>query len=468
MSNKERLEQNNVKIQQLIDLVQTKQSGNNAIRIDCAELPNRTLTLYKIADTGDIKVEEKSTGDSGGKVSFFVSEIGKYKIECLWFDEIWTSDTIEINDIGVYNIKSGKGLANYTPAEMHTALQGGYFSIMFDLQDTFTLVKSGNILNNHKFFIEKITKTNDGKEIADFRMANQYSGGRYNINPRYAYLKTASTTLWIDDFSSSGGYKYSEMRKRMMKMGEAVYSQAQSIKPDDSSVVDGIPFSQMKYTDTSTTSAIYSYDEAADTFTPLTSWQAISNGTTYFVKGYFKNVGAIDENTFNDGNYYTYNTRNYVYTPATTYTSGTTYYGFYETLQEDGIFANALNESGFGSNLVRFNDKASVGLTQTNCVSEFNDFADIPAVEEITGTNRATILMSGQSGTSINSYNIVGEGTKKPAYNEFSIQATGSNYWSRSAYSISTGYFCNVYHNGHIGGDAVYYTYEVRLGFRLG
>lgn len=438
-------------------------SGGAQYRITTAELPNITINL---SFAGSI-IQTSTTGTGGGKVSFDVNETGNYTVIALNGDtEIW-SKMVVVESIGEYIVKSGKGLANYTTDEMHTALQGGYFSTMFALQDTFTLVKSGNILNNHKFFVEKITQTEDGKEIADFRMANQYSGGTYNINPRYAHLTTASGTSWSSDRSSNGGYKYSEMRKRMMKMGESVYSQAQSIKPDDSSVEGGIPFSQMKYTDTNTTSAIYSYDKATDTFTPLTSWQVISSKNTYFVKGYFKNVGAIDKSTFNAGNYYTYNTDNYVYTPATTYSSGTTYYGFYEHLQEDGIFANALNESGFGSNLVRFNDKASAGLSQTTYVSEFNDYADIPAVEEITGTNRGTTLMSGGVGTSMSSYNIAGEAVKKPAYTEFGIQATGSSYWTRSAASTTTTTFCFIHNYGDINYNYVNDTYGVRLGFRL-
>lgn len=436
----------------------------NIYRITTAELPNTTINL----SFGGSIIQTKTTDATrGGKVSFDVNKKGEYTITALSEDTQLWANTVNVNNIGEYIVKSGKGLANYTPDEMHTALQGGYFSTMFALQDTFTLVKSGNILNNHKFFVEKITQTEDGKEIADFRMANPYSGGTYNINPKYAHLTTASATSWNSDRSSNGGYKYSEMRKRMMKMGESVYSQAQSIKPDDSSIEGGIPFSQMKYTDTNTTSAIYSYDKATDTFTPLTSWQGISSQNTYFVKGYFKNVGAIDESTFNAGNYYTYKTDNYVYTPATTYSSGTTYYGFYEHLQEDGIFANALNESGFGSNLVRFNDKASAGLTQKTYVSEFNDYADIPAVEEITGTNRGTTLMSGDVGASIYSYNIAGEAVKKPAYTEFGIQATGNSYWTRSANSGSTNSFCNINSFGYINGTIVNSTYGVRLGFRL-
>ena len=439
-------------------------AGGVSYRITTAELPGITINL---SFAGSIVQTKTTDGTTGGKVSFDVTETGTYTVVALNGDtEIW-SNTVVIDDIGEYIVKSGKSLANYTIDEMHTALQGGYFSTMFSLKDTFTLVKSGNILNNHKFFVEKITQVG-GKEIVDFRMANKYSGGVYDINPNYAHLTSASATSWSNGYSSNGGYKYSVMRQRMMKMGENVYMQAQSIKPDDSTIADGIPFSQMKYTDNSNVSAIYSYNKETDTMTPLTSWQAITNRETYFVKGYFKNVGTIDESTFNGGNYYTYNTSTYVYTPATTYASGTTYYGFYETLQEDGIFTEAIINAFGEDKIVRFNDKASAGGTQTSMVSSFSDYADIPAVEEITGTNRTTVLMSGEAGTSIGSYNIVGEGTKKPAYDEFSVQAAGSNYWTRSAASNTTTNFCNITNGGLINDYNVSNTFGVRLGFRLG
>lgn len=439
-------------------------SGGVSYKITTAELPNTTINL---SFAGSIVQTKTTDSITGGKVSFDVTETGTYTIIALNGDtQLWTN-TVAVDNIGEYIVKSGKTLANYTTDEMHTALQGGYFSTMFNLKDTFTLVKSGNILNNHKFFVEKITQTTDGKEIVDFRMANGYSGGTYNINPIYAHLTSASATSWSTDYSNNGGYKYSVMHQRMMKMGESVYMQAQSIKPDDSTIADGIPFSQMKYTDNSNVSAIYSYNKETDTMTPLTSWQAITNRETYFVKGYFKNVGTIDESTFNGGNYYTYNTSTHVYTSATTYTSGTPYYGFYETLQEDGIFTEAIINAFGEDKIVRFNDKASAGMNQTTYVSEFNDYADIPAVEEITGTNRTTVLMSGAVGTSINSYNIVGEGTKKPAYDEFSIQATGYYYWTRSAYSVTTYSFCYILTNGSISDTLVTDNNRVRLGFRL-
>lgn len=438
--------------------------GEPAYQIVTAEVPNITINLY---DNNMTLVATQDTGENGGKVTFSLNQSGTYTLYAESGDtQIWSAE-VTIDKVGEYNVKTGKTLGSYTPEELHQALQGGYFSLMFALKDTFVLSQTGNILNSHRFFVENITKTQDGKEIVDFRMANKYTGGNYNINPVYAYLESANATSWSSDYSSNGGYKYSDMRKRMMKAGEEVWSQAQSIKPDNSTVANGIPFSQMKYTDGDSVSAIYSYDKATDTFTPLTEWAAIASRNTYFVKGYFKNVGAIDEATFNSGNYYTYATSTYLYTPATSYVGGTTYYGFYEHLQEDGIFANALATSAFSSYLARFSDFSSAGLTQTTSVTETNDFADIPSIEEITGLNRTMTLFSGVSATNANAYNIAGEGTKKPCYDEFKIQTIGSEYWSRSAYSSSSTNFCYINIYGYIYNNFVYNTIGVRLGFRL-
>ena len=267
-------------------IVLTKNGGTSGVsyRITTAELPNTKINL---SFAGSIVQTKTTDGTTGGKVSFDVTETGTYTVVALNGDtEIW-SNTVVVDNFGEYIVKSGKGLANYTTDEMHTALQGGYFSTMFSLKDTFTLVKSGNILNNHKFFVEKITQTADGKEIVDFRMASLYSGGVYNFNPKYANFRSASATSWTAESSNNGGYKYSVLRQKMMKMGESVYMQAQSIKPDDSTIDGGIPFSQMKYTDNSNVSAIYSYNSETDTMTPLTSWRPSVNRKTHFVKGYF-------------------------------------------------------------------------------------------------------------------------------------------------------------------------------------
>lgn len=438
-------------------------------KITTAELPNTTIEL----SFGGSVVSTKTTdATTGGKVSFNVNDSGTYTIRALDSNntQLWTN-TVTISDNGEYIVKSGKALSSYTIAEWHTILQGGYFSIMFNLKDSFTYSQSGNILHNHKFFVEKITQVG-GKEIVDFRMANKYSGGNYNIFPYIAWVTSSSATSWTSNYRSFGGYKYSAMRQRMMEIGEDVYSQATGILPDDYSgtLTTGIKFSDLKYSDTGLTCPIYSYSSSADTMTqlnaPLTA--APSNTAIMLIKGYFKSVGQIDETTFNDGVYYTATTVSsaQIYTKATTYTSGTTYYGLYEKLQEDGIFAGALKTSNFASYLAKFSDSASAGGTQTSMVSSFSDYADIPAVEEITGVNRTTTLMSGVSAQNINAYNLAGEGTKKPSYG-FSVLAIGSEYWTRSASSLSDNSFCYIFSYGLVNNYVVYNTYGVRLGFRL-
>lgn len=438
-------------------------------KITTAELPNTTIEL----SFGGSVVSTKTTdATTGGKVSFNVNDSGTYTIRALDSNntELWTN-TVTVSDNGEYIVKSGKALSSYTFAEWHTILQGGYFSIMFSLKDSFTYSQSGNILHNHKFFVEKITQVG-GKEIVDFRMANKYSGGNYNIFPYIAWVTSSSASSWTSNYRSFGGYKYSAMRQRMMEIGEDVYSQATGILPDDYSgtLTTGIKFSDLKYTDTGLACSIYSYSSSADTLTllnaPLTA--APSNTAIMLIKGYFKSVGQIDETTFNAGVYYTATTVSSatIYTKATTYTSGTTYYGLYEKLQEDGIFAGALKTSNFASYLAKFSDSASAGGTQTSMVSSFSDYADIPAVEEITGANRNTTLMSGVSAQNINAYNLAGEGTKKPSY-DFSVQAIGSEYWTRSALSNTTNYFCGIASSGSIDYNTVNTTHGVRLGFRL-
>lgn len=429
-------------------------------KITTADLPNTTINL---SFGGAVIATQTTESDKASKVEFFVTQKGEYTITAIRDGvTVWTN-TVNVDNIGEFIVKSGKPLTNYTKEEIHTILQGGVFSTMFSLGDKWRFVQSGSILTNVDFFVERVQAV-DSKEIVDFR-AVVGAGSTYNINPRYAYLPNADATAFSKTYSSNGGYKYSEMRKRMQKAGEEVYSQATGIKPDDSTIEGGIPFSQIKYTNGGT-SGLYTYDTATDTFTQLTEFAYASNYVAQFVKGYFKSVGAIDEATFSAGNYYTYNSSTYVYTPATEYASGTTYYGFYETLQEDGIFVNAL--SSLSDYMVRWDDDfASTGMTNTTKVVQTSDFVDIPCVENITGTNRTMTLWSGAAGANINSYNIAGEGEKKPAYDDFQKQAIGYDYWTRSANCNYSYNFCNIYNNGNIGNNYVYSSNRARVGFRL-
>lgn len=454
------------KIKNPLIVVRTTSSGGAAYRITTAELPATTINLLQNGTIIDTKTTDATTG---GKVSFDVAQLGTYEVSAVKNGATLWTNSVDVNNIGEFIVKSGKALNDYTPDEMHTALQGAYFSTMFSIYDTFTLVKESNLFNNQKFFVEKITQSN-GKEIVDFR-AVEITATTYNYNQKCAYLSSETTKFWSSSDFSNGGYKYSDLRLNFMKMGETVYTQAKGIKPDNSAITDGIPFSQMKYTNNDNVSAIYSYNRETDTMTPLTEWQAISNKDCYFVKGYFKNVGTIDETTFNAGNYYTNTPQFNVYTLATTYESGTTYYGFYEKLQEDGIFADALNTAGFGSNLVRFNEKASAGMPD-NYLNELSDYVDLPAVEEIVGLNKTTVLLSGITGESkFWLFNPPGEGSQKPAYNNYYYIYTGAPYWTRSVGYYSTyGNVACMY----ISGQGYPYwaspsssKFGVKIGFRL-
>lgn len=432
-----------------------------AYKITTADLPNTTINLSL---GGEVIATQTTESDKASKVEFFVTQKGEYTITAVRDGAtVWTN-TITVDNIGEFVVKSGKALTEYTKEEIHTILQGGVFSTMFRLGDKWKFVQSGSILTNLDFFVERVQAVDD-KEIVDFRAVIGPSSG-YNINPKYGYLSNADATAFSNTYSSNGGYKYSAMRQRMMRAGEEVYSQATGIKPDDSTIEVGIPFSQIKYTNGGT-SGLYTYDTATDTFTQLNDFAYLSSQyEVQFVKGYFKSVGAIDEATFTAGNYYTYNSSTYVYTPATTYASGTTYYGFYETLQEDGIFVNAL--SSLSDYMVRWDDDfASTGMINTTNVVQTSDFVDIPCVENITGTNRAMTLWSGTSAMNIYSYNIAGEGEKKPAYDDFQKQAIGYDYWTRSADSNNSYAFCTINYLGAITNNSVYVTNRARVGFRL-
>lgn len=442
-------------------------------QIVTAELPNVTFTLTKGGSTIATKQTPTTTG---GIVTFDLNESGAYTLTASdTSGELWNS-TVNVEDIGAYAVKSNKGgagrpLDNYTWGQLHTIQQGGYASIMFNLKDKKLFQDSSSIMNNYDVFIADIIKQTDGKEQIRWMVVNYLTS--HNINPQFSYILTADATSFsTNGYSNYGGYKYSSMDMAMRAQGEEVYSQSTSIKPDDSTIENGIKFSEIYYSDSNETSGVYTYDYQNDTFTQDTSFTPITNQyvNNKFIKGYFKSVGLLTEEQFNAGHYYTYSS--YVYTPATTYSSGTTYYGFFKTLQEDGTYLKALDS--IKDYLAPTTIKASTGVSGNyQYVSEMTRKAWLPAVEEITGTNRNTILWgrkqessTSPTGTSIYSYNIPNEGTKLPAFNDFQMQALGNTYWTRSSYSTYDLNFCCINSAGSINSNAVDITYNVRVCFQ--
>ena len=431
-------------------------NGKGAI-IRTAELANIDISIAK---DGTI-IETKNTG-SGGKVEFNVSEVGTYTLST----STWSKEVVveELNTI----VKAYAGdLVNYTIEQIHEACQGGYASLMWKPKDQWTYPADDSIYAGKKIMITSIRQV-EGKEQIKWCLADKLSTS-YNINPKFGYLTSSTAASWSNTYSNNGGMKYSAMEQRFKVQGEEIYSQAQGLLPEDYSgtLETGVKPSGLYYTDQNgTLCKVYDYDKETDSFTETdvviyTSSSAAQSGCK-FIKGYFKSVGTIDEQTFNGGYYYVYDSTNFVYTRATAYTSGTTYYGLYETLQEDGVFIAGL--SSIRQYLVKEERKASAGGTQQTYLSSFTDYANLLAVEEITGLYRGLTLPSGRAATSANAYNLHGEGEKEEGF-DFETQVIGTDYWTRSTNSNHANSFCNISSTGYIYTNFVYGTNGVRAGF---
>ena len=433
----------------------------------CGDIGGTTLTCY---DSQNNQIDTYTTpAVTGGPKTFSVPATGLYSIVATRNGaEVWRSYA-NVTGIGVFQAKAPLQL--YSKEEIHTICQGGYFSAMFAIRDEWTYTQTGSIVNNFVHFVKKIKMVN-GKNRVAFGMKSKTSA-TYQINPYFAYLASSSATSFSSTYSNNGGYKYCDLRLKMLEAGaEGIYTQATGIKPTGSSIATGIEFDKIYYTDGGgRTSGVYTYDKEFDTFSQDTEMTYFSSSSSAqsgvkFVKGYFTSVGTISQETFNAGYYYTRTTvsQAFVYTQATSYSSSTTYYGFFETMQTDGAFVAAYSD--IKQYLARRYDYSSAGGTQTQYVALTEDYIGIDCVEEITGLNRTMTLPSGSSATSASAYNLANEGEKFEAY-DFYLQTLGSDYWTRSTSSNSASSFCYINNYGYITNNNVYYSYGVRLGFEI-
>ena len=432
---------------------QVVKNGSTVIRV--ADLPGTTFTLK------DVNLNTLATGtttSTTGIIDFNITSTGVYFVENT--TKGWTK-SIEVKNIGVWVVKGEDILQTYTDAQIHEICQSGLVSTMFKPGDTRTIQDETSIFNGYKIFIENIVQTPDGKEQIKWRFLDYYRGATYDINPRYGRLSSATATSFSSDYSNKGGMKYSAMRQRWQTAGEDAWSQATGIKPDGSSISNGIEFSKLYYTDGGgKTSAIYDYVYSEDTMSALSEFPASqAQYDAWFVKGYFKNVGTITEEVFNSGYYYTYASG--IYTPATSYSSSTTYYGFYETIQEDGIFYNAFKS--LHQYMVRFDRTGAVGFSNLANMQTYRDYVDLPCVEEMFGYNRESKLINGKAATSANFTNLKGEGEKLEVYN-YDLWTLGAEYWTMSAYASGSASWLYVSNAGYVYSYSVNSAYRVRPG----
>lgn len=450
------------KIKNPLIVIKKTSGGGAAYRITTAELPATTINLLQNGTIIDTKTTDATTG---GKVSFDVAQLGTYEVQAIKNGATLWTNSVTVNNIGEFIVKSGKSLDEYTDEEIHTTCINGYANIMFEVGLVRKFVDTNSIFNNLNIFIEDIVSEN-GKDYIDWRLCDQINTS-YDINPQIGYITSNSASSFLKDSFSYGGEKYSAMQRRMMSQGEAVFSQATGILPDDysSSLTTGVKFSDLKYTDNSLGNcSIYSYNCQTDEMTLLTTplLAKPSNRAMMFIEGYFESVGILDEATFNAGNYYTYDSL--VYTKATTYSSDTIYYALYKTMQTDGVFVSALSSKK--NYLIKTTLSASAGGSQTSKLSSFSAYANLPCIENMFGVNRTSILKSGLSAPNTGAYNLANEGSKLKIYNDWSVLVTGKAYWTRSTCSNNTNAFSCVYTNGQIANTTVFTTRGARVGFR--
>ena len=124
----------NVSLPELTAGVNSIPSGGNSYKIKTAELSNITIELYGVDDA---LIESKSTGTSGGAVEFSLNTAGTYTLKAKNSEnaQVWTN-TVTISEMGVYNVKTGKALDDYTWDEIKIASEGGYAKYMWSLGDT--------------------------------------------------------------------------------------------------------------------------------------------------------------------------------------------------------------------------------------------------------------------------------------------------------------------------------------------
>lgn len=438
-----------------LQYIETGSSGGGTTTIDvtingssaiiCAELPNTTLKLYN--SSGTLLNTQTTNTTTGGIVTFSVSANGTYTIKAYSSDdtELWTN-TVTISQVGTYNVKTGKTLENYEWSEINTASTQGYAKYMWSVGDTKKLVQAGSILNNYVFSIIGFghdTLAGDGTTKAGitFKMKKYYTGSSYNINPKI-YLNGSST------YRNIGGVRSSLMRQRFQAQGEECYSQASSITAE-------LLASGLIYAD-GTNCPLYSYDESTDTYSVATD-ETFDTNKVYHIKGCYKSVGTIDEADFVVGKHLTYSSNGYQI--PSDWASGTTYYCIYPTLQENGVFYNAL------SSIMQYIKPVKKSQTCGNATTHICTTTEkvwLLCAEEIWGVNRTTISDQGSTMTGANFYNGAGEGEIYDYFkNNFifgKIASAHSTWWTRSPYTYDINYWSYVNYYGNIANYIVSVT----------
>lgn len=254
----------NVSLPELTAGVNSIPSGGNSYKIKTAELPNITIELYGIDDA---LIESKSTGTSGGAVEFSLNTAGTYTLKAKNSEntQVWTN-TVTISEMGVYNVKTGKALDDYTWNEIKTASEGGYAKYMWSLGDTKDL----------SAFMGQTSTSYTRATIIGFDHDNLANGsGKAGITFKLPY--TSSTYKHRDaSLTNTNGISWigSLIRSNCLKSNEDQYVY-------DTTVTS------------STEGTYYTLNDDNETFTQVTLPTDYVDGTKYYSKTTLEADGAF-------------------------------------------------------------------------------------------------------------------------------------------------------------------------------
>ena len=181
--------------------------GGGAYQIVVGELPDTTIELYD----GVTLLETKTTDATlGGYVIFDIETSGTYTINAYDSNEtlLWTN-TVVVTDIGLYNCKTGKAFADYTPAEVNTASKNHYAKYMWSVGDSRNITTLGSSKN---WVIMGFEHDNlaDGSGKAGITMGMQsYTDAKYN------HFSTNVNNI---------GWEGSLIRQNCLKSGDVYYT----------------------------------------------------------------------------------------------------------------------------------------------------------------------------------------------------------------------------------------------------
>lgn len=251
----------NVSLPELTAGVASIPTGGASYVIKAAELPNTTLTVY---DSENTQIDSKSTGENGGVVELNITESGTYTVKATKDGtEIWTN-SITVDEIGVYNCKSGKSLNEYTWAEIQSAGNGGYAEFMWSKGDYKDLAS----------FMGQTSSSYTRAIILGFNHDDKADGtGKASITFKLPYT---SSTYAHRSASGSNGVSWvgSLIRQNALKAGESYYLYDDTIT-------------------SSTTGTYYKYNTDTDDFVEVTLPDEYVTNTKYYTKTTLSADGAF-------------------------------------------------------------------------------------------------------------------------------------------------------------------------------